>query len=212
MLVSGSRDRTIKLWTLECTSYTCLSVLAVHEELIHYVCLDEERLYSSDDNGELFIWDLNLCKSAAYGITAIEKSVVKKKSSSAEDEDEGASGAEQNQNEAEKPKENQENNADQGQNEAQSQGQNEAQNDVPNEVQNDGQNEDQNEAEENCKKADLEDMMEDAALPPVNNSQEAIIRKFNYEERGAIDCIQVKGSQLFTSYDDLGKIVIHDFW
>jgi len=42
--------------------------------------------------------------------------------------------------------------------------------------------------------------------------QKGLIRKLDFGERGAIDCIQVHGSQVFTSFDDFGSIVISDFW
>ena len=42
--------------------------------------------------------------------------------------------------------------------------------------------------------------------------EKGLIRKLDFGERGAIDCIQVHGSQVFTSFDDFGSIVISDFW
>ena len=42
--------------------------------------------------------------------------------------------------------------------------------------------------------------------------EKGLIRKLDFGERGAIDCIQVHGSQVFTSFDDFGSIVINDFW
>ena len=39
-----------------------------------------------------------------------------------------------------------------------------------------------------------------------------LIRKLDFGDRGAIDCIQVHGSQVFTSFDDFGSVVISDFW
>ena len=39
-----------------------------------------------------------------------------------------------------------------------------------------------------------------------------LIRKLDFGDRGAIDCIQVHGSQVFTSFDDCGSVVISDFW
>merc|ERR1719430_793222 len=32
----------------------------------------------------------------------------------------------------------------------------------------------------------------------------SLVRTINFEDRGAIDCIQVRGSQIFTSFDDCG--------
>merc|ERR1712025_1507057 len=61
-LISGSRDRTVRLWKVENTKSTCLAVLRGHNELVHYVYMDSERLYSSDDDGDLIIWDLEKCK------------------------------------------------------------------------------------------------------------------------------------------------------
>ena len=42
--------------------------------------------------------------------------------------------------------------------------------------------------------------------------EKELIRKLDFGERGAIDCIQVRGSQVFTSFDDFGSIAISDFW
>ena len=42
--------------------------------------------------------------------------------------------------------------------------------------------------------------------------EKGLIRKLDFGERGAIDCIQVRGSQVFTSFDDFGSIAISDFW
>ena len=44
------------------------------------------------------------------------------------------------------------------------------------------------------------------------SKEKGLIRKMDFGERGAIDCIQVHGSQVFTSFDDFGSIVISDFW
>ena len=44
------------------------------------------------------------------------------------------------------------------------------------------------------------------------SKEKGLIRKLDFGERGAIDCIQVHGSQVFTSFDDFGSIVINDFW
>ena len=44
-------------------------------------------------------------------------------------------------------------------------------------------------------------------------SKELLLRRVDYgEQRGAIDCIKVIGSQLYLSHDDFGCIVIQDFW
>ena len=106
LLVSGSRDKTVRLWRLSSDNYQALIVLKGHQELILCVNLDEERIYSSDKKGELIMWD-------------VEEAQGKK---------------------------------------------------------------------------------------------QVIVRKLNFEERGGIDCIQINGSQIFTSYDNFGKISIHDFW
>ena len=46
----------------------------------------------------------------------------------------------------------------------------------------------------------------------IRQKEKGLIRKLDFGERGAIDCIQVHGSQVFTSFDDFGSIVISDFW
>jgi len=112
LLVSGSRDKTVRLWRLSSDNYQALIVLKGHQELILCVNLDEERIYSSDKKGELIMWDLE----EAQGKT------------------------------------------------------------------------------------------------DSTQSEQVIVRKLNFEERGGIDCIQINGSQIFTSYDNFGKISIHDFW
>jgi len=111
LLVTGSRDKTVRLWRLQSLDYVALIVLEGHQELLHYVQMDPERIFSSDDDGELIIWDL----MAAQGCNG-------------------------------------------------------------------------------------------------HQPKKIVVRQFNFEERGAVDCIQVRGSQMFTSYDDFGKIAIHDFW
>ena len=58
LLVSGSRDKTVRLWRLSSDNYQALIVLQGHQELILCVNLDEERIYSSDKKGELIMWDL----------------------------------------------------------------------------------------------------------------------------------------------------------
>ena len=53
----------------------------------------------------------------------------------------------------------------------------------------------------------------DLAAAATGVVEDVLVRRFKEkEERGAIDCIQVRGSKLFTSYDNYGKIVIQDFW
>ena len=60
-LVSGARDKTVIVWMASCNSkFPCFfkyKILLGHEELLHYVAQDEDRIYSSDDGGELFVWD-----------------------------------------------------------------------------------------------------------------------------------------------------------
>ena len=46
---------------------------------------------------------------------------------------------------------------------------------------------------------------------PKRQKEKGLIRKLDFGERGAIDCIQVNGSKVFTSFDDFGSIVISDF-
>ena len=76
ILASGSRDRTVIVWALRApgSHYSVLAVLQVfvilsplltssllshqgHQEILHYVAQDQDRIYSSDDNGELFVWN-----------------------------------------------------------------------------------------------------------------------------------------------------------
>ena len=63
ILVSGSRDKTVIIWRdvtreeEEGASFTMIRVMTGHEEILHYVFQDEDKIYSSDDGGELFIWD-----------------------------------------------------------------------------------------------------------------------------------------------------------
>ena len=47
---------------------------------------------------------------------------------------------------------------------------------------------------------------------PRKQKEKGLIRKLDFGERGAIDCVQAHGSQVFTSFDDFGSIVISDFW
>ena len=112
IVVTGSRDRTVRVWQLDTSTYTVLNVLSGHTELVHYVTQDQDRIYSSDDNGELLVWD--------------KKKVV-----------------------------------------------------------------------------DRGDHLYD---------QQFLVKRFDYGERGAIDCIKILGTKVFTSYDDFGNIAINDFW
>ena len=78
ILATGSRDRSLIVWALRApgSNYSVLAVLQVfvtfllsrlltssllppqgHQEILHYVAQDQDRIYSSDDNGELFVWD-----------------------------------------------------------------------------------------------------------------------------------------------------------
>ena len=59
VVTSGSRDRTVIVWSLcpDSSHYQVLAVLRGHQEILHYVTQDDQRIYSSDDNGELFVWD-----------------------------------------------------------------------------------------------------------------------------------------------------------
>jgi len=114
LVVSGSRDKTLRVWKLELGSfcYTTLIVLYGHTELIHFVAQDQDRIYSSDENGEMLVWD-------------------------------------------------------------------------------------------RCKVLQQGDHQYDSSF---------LMRKFDHSERGAIDCIKIKGTKVFTSYDDFGSIAINDFW
>ena len=75
IITTGSRDKTVIVWSLATHSdqYQVLAVLEVvvesqsvtshlsssqgHQEILHFVSQDEHRIYSSDHNGELFVWD-----------------------------------------------------------------------------------------------------------------------------------------------------------
>jgi len=113
IVVTGSRDKSVRVWLVGDTDYSLLKVLLGHTELVHYVAQDQDRFYSSDDNGELLVWD--------------KKMVM------------------------------------------------------------DVDNSDPSQAE-------------------------FLVKKFDYGERGAIDCIRILGSKVLTSYDDFGNIAINDFW
>ena len=112
LVLSGSRDRTVRVWQVGSSDYTVLNVLLGHTELVHYVTQDQDRIFSSDDKGELLVWD--------------KKKVV-----------------------------------------------------------------------------DRGDHVYD---------NQFLVKRFDYGERGAIDCIKVLGTKVFTSYDDFGNIAINDFW
>jgi len=111
LVVSGSRDRTVRVWQLGISGYDVIRVLWGHTELLHYVSQDQDRIYSSDDKGELLVWDKNIVR---------------------------------------------------------------------------------------VKGANLDGKM--------------LVKRFDYGERGAIDCIKILGSKVLTSYDDFGNIAINDFW
>jgi len=113
IIISGSRDKSVIVWKVENESFSMLNILHGHTELLHYVAQDQDRIFSSDDNGELLVWDK---ETVLKGINKQEK-----KSS-------------------------------------------------------------------------------------------YLVRRFDYGERGAIDCIKILGSKVFLSYDDFGKIAINDFW
>lgn len=112
LVISGSRDRTVRVWQLGTSDYTVLNVLLGHTELVHYVTQDQDRIYSSDDKGELLVWD--------------KKKVVYRG-----------------------------------------------------------------------------DHLYD---------KQFLVKRFDYGERGAIDCIKIMGTKVYTSYDDFGNIAINDFW
>ena len=63
ILVSGSRDKTIIIWKDETETeslvpkFAKIRIMTGHEDILHYVYQDDTRIYSSDDGGELFIWD-----------------------------------------------------------------------------------------------------------------------------------------------------------
>merc|ERR1719273_2900377 len=55
-LVSGSRDCTVRVWRLSPGDPSLVKELRGHSELVHYVAIDQERIYSSDQSGQLFVW------------------------------------------------------------------------------------------------------------------------------------------------------------
>jgi len=112
IVVTGSRDKSVRVWLVGNTDYVLLKVLFGHSELVHYVAQDQDRFYSSDDNGELLVWD--------------KKIVLDRRD-----------GAKQN---------------------------------------------------------------------------NILLRRLDFGERGAIDCIKIMGSKVLTSCDDFGNIAINDFW
>ena len=116
LVVSGSRDRTVRVWQLDTTGYTLIRVLVGHTELVHYVAQDQDRIYSSDDNGVLLVWD--------------KRKVVDRRDHGDGGDDDG----------------------------------------------------------------------------------DYLVKRFDYGERGAIDCIKIMGTKVYTSYDDFGNIAINDFW
>ena len=72
VLVSGSRDHKVILWINraqdeEDPDFSMLKIFSGHEEILHFVCQDEDRVYSSDDGGELFVWDKRRVLSEAAG-------------------------------------------------------------------------------------------------------------------------------------------------
>ena len=74
VLVSGSRDHKVILWINraqdeeeEDPDFSMLKIFSGHEEILHFVSQDEDRVYSSDDGGELFVWDKRRVVSEAEG-------------------------------------------------------------------------------------------------------------------------------------------------
>ena len=74
VLVSGSRDYKVILWINraqdeeeEDPDFSMLKIFSGHEEILHFVSQDEDRVYSSDDGGELFVWDKRRVVSEAAG-------------------------------------------------------------------------------------------------------------------------------------------------
>ena len=113
IVVTGSRDKSVRVWLVGDTDYSLLKVLLGHTELVHYVTQDQDRFYSSDDNGDLLVWDKKMLMEL-------------------------------------------------------------------------GSND--------------------------STQTEFLVKKFDYGERGAIDCIRIMGSKVLASYDDFGNIAINDFW
>ena len=64
-LISGSRDHDVVIWKNHISeddlglsgSFQLLKVLKGHEDILHFVAQDDDRIYSSDDGGEFFVWD-----------------------------------------------------------------------------------------------------------------------------------------------------------
>ena len=64
-LISGSRDHDVIIWKNNIaeddmdlhSDFQLLKILFGHEEILHFVFQDDDRIYSSDDGGELFVWD-----------------------------------------------------------------------------------------------------------------------------------------------------------
>merc|ERR1719220_1732379 len=50
------RDCTVRVWRLSPGNPSLLKELCGHSELVHYVAIDQERIYSSDQSGQLFVW------------------------------------------------------------------------------------------------------------------------------------------------------------
>jgi len=112
IVVTGSRDKSVRVWLVGNTDYVLLKVLFGHSELVHYVAQDQDRFYSSDDNGELLVWDKKIVLDRRDGV----------------------------------------------------------------------------------------------------KQKNILLRRLDFGERGAIDCIKIMGSKVLTSYDDFGNIAINDFW
>ena len=63
-VVTGSRDRSVRVWLLGPTEYTLLRVLG-HSGWERDVTQDQDRVYSCDRNGEVLVWNKKMIKNSS---------------------------------------------------------------------------------------------------------------------------------------------------
>ena len=63
-VVTGSRDRSVRVWLLGPTEYTLLRVLG-HSGWVRDVTQDQDRVYSCDRNGEVLVWNKKMIKNSS---------------------------------------------------------------------------------------------------------------------------------------------------
>ena len=72
-LLSGSADRTIKIWSICGKNVECIRTLGGHGGTVVSLCLCMPYLFSSSTDGALFFWNVNVSRKGSPTFTLLQK-------------------------------------------------------------------------------------------------------------------------------------------